>query len=471
MVRVARNASCPCGSGQRYKACCGELSSVVRPEPAEHPMYPGWDGLAPDVRSALWRTMCDALKMQSHGDYEGARRGYEHVLEVAPDTFDAQHMLGVIELECGNFERAEELIEAAARWLDTASVRSNLALLRHRRREGESGRSLRGNLAADAIALIAAEEPSLRKPPPSPALSAGGVPASWRMVHVVVPGTLLSVGSNHVGQRIFQRLVAEGRDVRLWMLPRAKARRTLFDEHAWEVRDEQRPRGGVLIVVGLDDEMAEQLAPDFDGCDELWVVLDTRVPIPLLKLIQRLGPRLSRLRLAARSLDALDHLGVGGHVDPFLLGGPPAVSKRHRTGRGRMRVGVFILAVGGSADRERHEILEWLRDQEIFIRILYPGRLPSRHVADEWEHLVGLDVDWRPGWADDLDALFYWGGEGRANQYDSLLVEARASGLRVIAHGLAETIGTANDDEVFFSAEEARSSFLRVREAWRGVVE
>lgn len=468
MGRLTRNASCPCGSGRRYKSCCGELSGLDHGGQADHPMYPGWARLAPDVRSALWRDMCDALRMQGVADYDGARRIYERVLSAAPDTFDALHMLGVIELECGDFDRAEALIVAAARWLDTAPLRSNLALLRHRRRESESGGSLRGNLATEAIALVATEEPSLREPPPNLALSAGRMPASWHLVHVVVPGTVTCAGSNHVGQRIFDRLFAAGRDVRLWTVPREGAWRAPLDARACEVCDEHRPRGGVLVVVGLDDEIAERLAPDFAACDELWLMLDTRVPTALLDVIHRLGPRLARLHLAARSCDVLDHLGVGGHVDPFLLGGPPAPSQRRGLARGRMRVGVFILAVGGSADKERHAMLEWLREQDVFMRILYPGRLPSRHVADEREHLVGLDVDWDRDWAHDLDALFYWGGEGRAHQYDGLVVEGRASGLRVIAHGLAETIGSVDGDEVFFSADEARDCVLRVFRTWIG---
>lgn len=38
MERIARSAPCPCGSGKKYRWCCGNRSSTLRP--GRHPSYP-----------------------------------------------------------------------------------------------------------------------------------------------------------------------------------------------------------------------------------------------------------------------------------------------------------------------------------------------------------------------------------------------------------------------------------------------
>ena len=54
-----------------------------------------------------------ALAHQTAGRPEEAAKLYRQALELAPDTHDALHMLGVIELRFGNLDHAEELILGA----------------------------------------------------------------------------------------------------------------------------------------------------------------------------------------------------------------------------------------------------------------------------------------------------------------------------------------------------------------------
>jgi tetratricopeptide (TPR) repeat protein len=91
---VGRNASCPCGSGRRYKDCHGALGGAAPP---------------------LDDTLRAALAAQQAGRLDEAIAGYQRALVVAPAHFDALHMLGVARFQRGEFEAAQALIERALR--------------------------------------------------------------------------------------------------------------------------------------------------------------------------------------------------------------------------------------------------------------------------------------------------------------------------------------------------------------------
>jgi glycosyltransferase involved in cell wall biosynthesis len=110
----SRNAPCGCGSGRRVKYCCGSLSpSAPRSDPA-----------------ALEDTLRRALDLQRTNRLDDARACYEEALELAPESPDALHMLGVVHLQCGDAAAAIPLLLRAAEsfgW-NVAAVRHNLGL-------------------------------------------------------------------------------------------------------------------------------------------------------------------------------------------------------------------------------------------------------------------------------------------------------------------------------------------------------
>ena len=115
---ASRNSLCPCGSGRRYKECHGALVGPDQGTPvSRRSTYraPGreWAHLDDAKRDRLGVRMEQALAMQKAGRIAEATRGYREVIAVAPDTHDAQHMLGIIELGLGNLDEAERLISAA----------------------------------------------------------------------------------------------------------------------------------------------------------------------------------------------------------------------------------------------------------------------------------------------------------------------------------------------------------------------
>lgn len=88
---VSRNAACPCGSGLRYKYCCGASSVAVRPAAA-----------TPAYMSLMER----ALASQQAGDNDTAAELYEAVLATEPDEPDARNMLAVIRIAQGRMVEA-----------------------------------------------------------------------------------------------------------------------------------------------------------------------------------------------------------------------------------------------------------------------------------------------------------------------------------------------------------------------------
>lgn len=106
-VAVARNATCPCGSGKRFKHCCGA------------------EGAAPA------QTRLAALAAHRAGQLGRAETLYRHALDQSPKDVDALHMLGVVQLERLRYREALGLLWDAAEataWA-VAAIRHNLGLV------------------------------------------------------------------------------------------------------------------------------------------------------------------------------------------------------------------------------------------------------------------------------------------------------------------------------------------------------
>ena len=96
MTPPGRNALCSCGSGSRYKDCCGRLTSVA--------------AAGEDAATTVARRMNNALAAQQSGDLHRAETIYREVVAMAPDVPDALHMLGVLQFEQGDCKEAAQLI-------------------------------------------------------------------------------------------------------------------------------------------------------------------------------------------------------------------------------------------------------------------------------------------------------------------------------------------------------------------------
>jgi hypothetical protein len=124
--KIGRNSPCPCGSGKRYKQCCGAYDGYGD----------GRRGVQPDVigsvKAGLNELTRSALKAQQENELDEAERLYRLALDISSENVDVLHMLGVVYFSKGEFDLAEGLI-AAAEALSKGSIPAithNLALVR-----------------------------------------------------------------------------------------------------------------------------------------------------------------------------------------------------------------------------------------------------------------------------------------------------------------------------------------------------
>ena len=406
--------------------------------------------------------MQEALGAQKMAQLDTARALYEEVIARAPLTFDAVHMLGVVLMQQGDLDAAEAMLMRALELMPgLRSIGHNLELLRHRKRDHEGLYSASIIMAVDALRLLQAAR-RLEIPHPATGLLPGATRGGETALHIVVPGDVLNAGANRAGVALASSGSRPG--ACLWTDPKdgvpmaALAGATMVD-----LAGDAVPRGGTLVVFGLNARSLTWLPGVALSFDSLVVALDAHDPPIYVDFFDRLPPAaLARIRLVARSVEILADLGLPGAVDP-LFGAP--IARRDGTGpRLRPRIGVFIPPLRDRQDAERWSMLEWLRTRGAFLRLLYPGPLPSRHVADDEEHLVSLVSDWT-NWWDDLDLLFYWGAEGRMRQYDRLVFEALDTGMRVVADGFGDygsRVAEVPECAQFFDPEQARAAFERV---------
>lgn len=110
----SRNAPCPCGSGKRFKHCCGQADTI--PGGMETP--PG------NTEALLQQAMAD----HQAGRLAAARLGYEAVLAQGADAV-AEHYLGVLEMQEQRPTEGERRIRAALMQRDDLpDFRNNLGL-------------------------------------------------------------------------------------------------------------------------------------------------------------------------------------------------------------------------------------------------------------------------------------------------------------------------------------------------------
>ena len=244
----SRNALCPCGSGLRYKRCCGRAEEAAAETAI--PFYLGWEAFTRDEKAALWATMQRALAAQKLGQLDTARRLYEEVVARAPITFDAVHMLGVVRMQQGDLDAAEAMLTRALDLMPGVEmIRHNLATLQHRKREHQGLYSASTIVAVDMLRLFGARALLAAPDPATDFLPAGAANAP---VHIVVPGDVLNAASNRSGVALRDALRAAGR-VSLWSDPSdGVPMATLAETGSIDVAGDALPRGGTLAIFGIN---------------------------------------------------------------------------------------------------------------------------------------------------------------------------------------------------------------------------
>jgi len=109
-MKPERNDPCPCGSGRKYKKCCGAVSSHPQPsvvDPFEI------------ARQAF-----------TNGNLLTAQNACRALLQQSPGRGDANHVCGLVSYRLGNVAEARARLEVALQQMpDDAFIHSNLSLV------------------------------------------------------------------------------------------------------------------------------------------------------------------------------------------------------------------------------------------------------------------------------------------------------------------------------------------------------
>ncbi len=139
VTQTSRNQPCPCGSGKRYKHCCGAGPATAATTAAAAVTSPPVgvalqqavvtavrDRVLPDLPTLMQR----ALGCQKQGRLADAEALYREALTLAPANFDALHMLGVVRLQLDEPEDGARCILRAIRaaTVEYPPAYANLAL-------------------------------------------------------------------------------------------------------------------------------------------------------------------------------------------------------------------------------------------------------------------------------------------------------------------------------------------------------
>jgi len=143
---AGRNAPCPCGSGRRYKQCCGA--------PESREIAPKSGGLWSFAQLRL-----AALQHHRAGRLDEAYDLYVKALAIDEDDGDVLHMAGIILLHRGQLREALTMVRKAGRLSDWAlpGIQHNLGLVIGAMLAG-TGASTAARLRAAGAAFIEARE-------------------------------------------------------------------------------------------------------------------------------------------------------------------------------------------------------------------------------------------------------------------------------------------------------------------------
>lgn len=117
-MSISRNAACPCGSGKKYKECCGALDRGGAVGKVE-------SSYLPEAQSSEL-ILRDGWQHQVAGRLQDAVKLYEQVLRIEPNNSDALNLLGLAAMQGGRADIAVGLIEKATSIRPMAAYYNNL---------------------------------------------------------------------------------------------------------------------------------------------------------------------------------------------------------------------------------------------------------------------------------------------------------------------------------------------------------
>jgi hypothetical protein len=415
IANTGRNSPCPCGSGKRFKDCCGALgeagASPSQAAASGNTSADEWAGPTGETLRELATKMQEALHLQTTGKHEAAADLYRDVLRVVPSTHDALHMLGVIEHLLGNAPEAVQLIDAAM------ALRPAYGAIVRNRELAVAAVVLRNGTEGDAqcrerIATFVRDDRKVGHAPAEPALGA------------------MAPSRSADGPQVFAEAgtVAAQEDMD-WLARRL--RDILPTAHG-----STPPRGGVLVVIGRTIPNQAWLNASQPARVLLWclngALSDYAGPIEALHV----GTGLS-VELVYRSEADRSRFGLPGHVliPPVALPEPfdPAIGAPRRDDG-------FVV---GHISPRAESVLPRARPT-LWLQLARAGGRVVLYGANRLRYLVGSNPDIEvcsrqleslPAFLARLDCLVYDATPCTGEDWGRELFGAMAMGIPVLCSG------------------------------------
>jgi glycosyltransferase involved in cell wall biosynthesis len=429
---VLRNDPCPCGSGRRFKDCHGSLRGTASaPTPAAtaaasadaqrsryRPAGDDWAGLDADTSDRLGAMMELALKHQMEQRMRDAEGLYRAVLEKAPLTHDALHMLGVVRLGLGDFSDAERLLKSAMALRPSyPAIEQNWSLVQR----SIAGRDHRGLeiVCEHALPLLRETLDTARR-----ARRSETAPSPASGLHVVEPlddsGSDAAWAARRVGELLAPLAPT------LWRAPPPRAQPSAWsrvDRNLIDAATGRRPEGGAVVLAHIECDTDDWLR---ESIDRVLVLAQASLPSIYLERLRRIaadgGRSLTMMftsRAKARKFGC-DAIVVPPPID--LAEFAEAAARRETSGSTMLRVA----AVGQDGRRvvaaEDMPLLKAIAAHAGTLTLLDPGplryhvgMLPAVHCIARSDRpidwfLAGSDLYFhreRPWWTEDAGHVFF----------------------------------------------------------------
>jgi len=119
MSRISRNAPCPCGSGRKYKGCCGKAGATPKFSLESNSSPASMSSLIDEV-DALDALSNSVLALVKKGRLDEAEAACKRLLADYPDQPDGLERSAIVYEAKGEYGKAADYLDQAADFMQSS---------------------------------------------------------------------------------------------------------------------------------------------------------------------------------------------------------------------------------------------------------------------------------------------------------------------------------------------------------------
>jgi len=432
---IARNAPCPCGSGRKFKRCCGTLPGDSWTKTAIGSTLP------PAARSLLLR----GLRCHVDAEFEEARELYRAALAAAPQDPELLHKLALVEYRLHDLAAAEAHLQAARA---SASGRELQAI---ERSADHLGAAVRCRQLRHVVL-----DPSADPIPPASAAET---------IHILSTYDKSSGGAEWRAINLGDRL-ARHRQVRRWT--ELQTPNPVFDPWSIEridARNRGFPDAGTLVIVGCYFPIGAWIAEThFRRVILIYNVLNPADLVRKLELLAR--PNLPKIEIVYASELMRLEAGLPGRFVPSPIDLRQLQPGTRAPVGGTFTAGRLSRDDGVKFDRYAGAFFRALAAAGTKVRIMGGTSLAGTLGGVPNIELLPANAESAVDFLQSLDVFTYRTQSRWPEPWGRVVSEAMAVGLPVVVHangGYVQIIRHGENGFVFHRDEEALSLIATLR--------